>query len=87
MSANLFDLFRKLDMLAAMSHPIAAHEDREPPKPTFARHEPPPRPGRMRDRDAKQQALIMAALKLFASKGYEATTTREIATCAVAQRV
>ena len=36
----------------------------------------------MRDRDAKQQALIMAALKLFASKGYEATTTREIATCA-----
>ena len=24
----------------------------------------------------------MAALKLFASKGYEATTTREIATCA-----
>src|ERR1700720_3534920 len=41
-----------------------------------------PRSGRMRDRDAKQQALIMAALKLFASKGYEATTTREIATCA-----
>jgi AcrR family transcriptional regulator len=36
----------------------------------------------MRDRDAKQLALIMAALKLFASKGYETTTTREIATCA-----
>ncbi|MGA9801303.1 MAG: helix-turn-helix domain-containing protein, partial [Terriglobales bacterium] len=36
----------------------------------------------MRDRDAKQQALIVAALKLFASKGYDATTTREIATCA-----
>ena len=36
----------------------------------------------MRDRDAKQQALIAAALKLFASKGYETTTTREIATCA-----
>jgi TetR/AcrR family transcriptional regulator, regulator of cefoperazone and chloramphenicol sensitivity len=48
----------------------------------LAGHEPPHRPGRMRDRDAKQQALIMAALKLFASKGYEATTTREIATCA-----
>jgi TetR/AcrR family transcriptional regulator, regulator of cefoperazone and chloramphenicol sensitivity len=36
----------------------------------------------MRDRDAKQRALIRAALKLFASKGYETTTTREIATCA-----
>jgi len=36
----------------------------------------------MRDRDAKQTALILAALKLFASKGYEATTTREIATSA-----
>jgi AcrR family transcriptional regulator len=45
-------------------------------------HVPQPKSGRMRDRDAKQQALIMAALKLFASKGYEATTTREIATCA-----
>jgi TetR/AcrR family transcriptional regulator, regulator of cefoperazone and chloramphenicol sensitivity len=36
----------------------------------------------MRDRDSKKQALIIAALKLFATKGYEATTTREIATCA-----
>ena len=42
----------------------------------------PQRSGRMRDRDAKQQALIVAALKLFASKGYDATTTREIANCA-----
>ncbi len=37
---------------------------------------------RTRDRHAKQQSLIVAALKLFASKGYDATTTREIATCA-----
>jgi TetR/AcrR family transcriptional regulator, regulator of cefoperazone and chloramphenicol sensitivity len=34
---------------------------------------------RTRDRAGKQQALVVAALKLFASKGYEATTTREIA--------
>jgi AcrR family transcriptional regulator len=37
---------------------------------------------RTRDRAGKRQALIVAALKLFASKGYEATTTREIAACA-----
>jgi AcrR family transcriptional regulator len=37
---------------------------------------------RTRDSAAKQKALIAAALKLFASKGYEATTTREIAACA-----
>ena len=37
---------------------------------------------RTRDRAAKRKALIAAALKLFASKGYEATTTREIAACA-----
>ena len=41
-----------------------------------------PRSRRIRDRAAKQQALIIAALKLFASKGYEATTTREIAASA-----
>ena len=35
-----------------------------------------------RDRAGKQQALIVAALRLFASKGYEATTTREIAASA-----
>src|SRR5262252_5566889 len=35
-----------------------------------------------RDRVAKQEALIRAATKLFASKGYEATTTREIAATA-----
>jgi len=40
------------------------------------------RPRRTRDRAGKQQALIVAALKLFASKGYDATTTREIAACA-----
>lgn len=37
---------------------------------------------RRRDRAAKQEALIQAALKLFASKGYELTTTREIAAAA-----
>jgi AcrR family transcriptional regulator len=37
---------------------------------------------RTRDRAGKQQALIVAAQKLFASKGYDATTTREIAACA-----
>ena len=50
--------------------------------PAIGRHEPPRRPRRMRDRAAKQQALIVSALKLFASKGYDATTTREIASCA-----
>ena len=40
------------------------------------------RPKRTRDRDAKKQALIGAALGLFASKGYEVTTTREIAASA-----
>ncbi len=39
-------------------------------------------PKRRRDRAAKQQALLCAATKLFASRGYEATTTREIAACA-----
>jgi AcrR family transcriptional regulator len=37
---------------------------------------------RTRDRAGKKQALVDAALKLFASKGYDATTTREIAACA-----
>jgi AcrR family transcriptional regulator len=37
---------------------------------------------RTRDRAAKKQALIQAALGLFASKGYEVTTTREIAAAA-----
>jgi len=40
------------------------------------------RPKRKRDRTAKEHALIQAALKLFAEKGYEATTTREIAASA-----
>lgn len=39
-------------------------------------------PRRARDRAAKKQALIQAALGLFASKGYEVTTTREIAAAA-----
>lgn len=41
-----------------------------------------PSPKRKRDRAGKQQALLQAALQLFASKGYEATTTREIAAAA-----
>jgi AcrR family transcriptional regulator len=36
-------------------------------------------PRRKRDRVAKQEALIRAATKLFASRGYDATRTREIA--------
>jgi AcrR family transcriptional regulator len=43
---------------------------------------PKPRSVRKRDRAAKQEALIRAATKLFASQGYEVTTTREIAACA-----
>jgi len=39
-------------------------------------------PKRTRNRAAKQEALIQAALGLFATKGYEATTTREIAAAA-----
>jgi len=39
-------------------------------------------PGKKRDRAAKQHALIRAATELFASRGYEATTTREIAALA-----
>jgi AcrR family transcriptional regulator len=37
---------------------------------------------RKRNRVGKQRALIHAALKLFAARGYDATTTREIAACA-----
>jgi AcrR family transcriptional regulator len=37
---------------------------------------------RTRDRAGKQEALIRAATKLFASQGYELTTTREIAASA-----
>ncbi len=37
------------------------------------------RPERTRDRAAKQQALLSAAKRLFAQRGYDATTTREIA--------
>jgi AcrR family transcriptional regulator len=40
------------------------------------------RPKRTRDRAAKKQALLHAALGLFAAKGYEVTTTREIAASA-----
>ncbi|MFZ3212807.1 MAG: helix-turn-helix domain-containing protein [Terriglobales bacterium] len=36
-------------------------------------------PRRVRDRAAREHALISAAAKLFAARGYEAATTREIA--------
>jgi AcrR family transcriptional regulator len=39
-------------------------------------------PRRKRDRVGKQQALMLAAAKLFAHRGYEVTTTREIAASA-----
>ena len=37
---------------------------------------------RKRNRFVRERALILAAGKLFASRGYDATTTREIAACA-----
>ncbi len=37
---------------------------------------------RTRDRSGKQRALLQAALHLFAAKGFEATSTREIAAAA-----
>lgn len=40
------------------------------------------RSARKRDRAAKQEALVRAATKLFADKGYDLTTTREIAALA-----
>jgi AcrR family transcriptional regulator len=39
-------------------------------------------PNRKRDRAGKQKALLQAALRLFGTKGYERTTTREIAATA-----
>jgi len=41
-----------------------------------------PRYGRTRNRRARERALLLAAGKLFASRGYDATTTREIAAAA-----
>jgi len=61
-------------------------------EPTPAKQEPYPALGmavrkapverRKRDRAGKQRALMMAALHLFAAKGFEATSTREIAAAA-----
>jgi AcrR family transcriptional regulator len=51
-------------------------------KSTLSEDENGTKPRRTRDRAAKRQALIRAALELFASKGYEPTTTREIAASA-----
>ena len=51
------------------------------PRPSIASQEPETNrePGRVRNRPAREQALIAAATRLFATKGYDATTTREIA--------
>src|SRR5215475_5391787 len=38
-----------------------------------------PEGGRVRNRAAREHALIAAARRLFANRGFEATTTREIA--------
>jgi AcrR family transcriptional regulator len=46
------------------------------------RDRPSGRSKRTRNREGKQDALIQSALALFAGKGYEATTTREIAAAA-----
>jgi TetR/AcrR family transcriptional regulator, regulator of cefoperazone and chloramphenicol sensitivity len=46
------------------------------------KQQPNGRSKRTRDRAGKQEALIHSALKLFAAKGYEITTTREIAAAA-----
>jgi AcrR family transcriptional regulator len=54
--------------------------ERRPPTAKPAVAERGARPKRKRDRAAKKQALIVAATKLFAHRGYEATTTREVAT-------
>jgi AcrR family transcriptional regulator len=82
MSANLFRLVASRKKMLAAKSSNRESRSRKVALANVARHESPHPPARMRDRDAKQQALIMAALKLFASKGYETTTTREIATCA-----
>ena len=37
------------------------------------------RPGRVRNRAIREESLVAAAGRLFASRGYEATTTRQIA--------
>jgi AcrR family transcriptional regulator len=50
--------------------------------PNLRREGPVGRAKRTRDRAGKQEALIQSALSLFARKGYEATTTREIAASA-----
>jgi len=44
-----------------------------------SKQRPRKQPRKVRDRGVRERALISAAAKLFASRGYEATTTREIA--------
>jgi TetR/AcrR family transcriptional regulator, regulator of cefoperazone and chloramphenicol sensitivity len=57
---------------------IAEHKTEEHPSPICQ----PPKRVRRRNRSAKQIALLSAAKKLFAERGYDATTTREIAATA-----
>jgi len=61
---------------ATLSHHEARHA--HPVKAVFTPSVLP----RKRNRAAKQEALLQAALRLFAVKGYESTTTREIAATA-----
>ena len=63
-------------MASTLSHHEVRHA--HPAKVVFS----PPVVSRKRDRAAKQEALLQAALRLFAAKGYESTTTREIAAAA-----
>ena len=39
----------------------------------------PPGAGRRRDKAATQQALLTAGVQVFAARGYDAATTREVA--------
>ena len=61
-------------------HALNEHRRTATAKPAIA--ELRAKPKRKRDQAAKKQALIVAATKLFAHRGYEATTTREVAACA-----
>jgi len=47
-----------------------------------ARKDSTPEAGRRRDREATKQALLAAGLRVFAERGYDAATTREVAQAA-----
>lgn len=66
----------------AVLNPLNSNRGTVPAQPPAARLPLLALPNRKWDRAGKQKALIQAALRLFATKGYEATTTREIASVA-----